>query len=392
MNNKAKGKEKEPPECLSWGTQQWVSWMNSNLFTFSSKPVNSNAHPVGVRPGLGRSHGFPHVFVSALLDKGIHVGIDYVGNAAKSATAFKHLGQQIGEIPLSPNAPAVLINPILRNEYEAVSRSVGHVGTDFVCPRIRQIKLPVGNGEYKVISPLSSPGLSELVNFHLSEIRKDVDAQSERGKADPGENEGSQMSRLVRPTQISGFPVGGQNPQNVGGRIRQMNRPVVLDNLPRLDPKVRHAFSIIFNGLTLRLPRQAMTEYADWWEKKSVSMKEGEKFSLADKQMEKAFLERITQGVLSQVARAQDVLSSVDLMELGIAPDDESNITGSIVSDGWLFPSRRSHAWRQLAAAELVKMMTAYPVRKTKNQEPVFLYYTIDDINRLKNTFEEVIS
>lgn len=138
----------------------------SRLVHFSGKTVNSNAPACGVRIERDGGLDLPLVGVRTLLADGVSVLLDYTQNAGKTATVVKQMRlADSGEAP--ETVPEEQIQVIRRVVAEATV-SAYEEGADWVSPRLRQILLPKGEGQYVAVSPLGSGGLSALLNKKLA--------------------------------------------------------------------------------------------------------------------------------------------------------------------------------------------------------------------------------
>lgn len=372
--------------------KDWTSWIASSLFTFASKPVNSNALPVGVRPGLGRSHGLLHVSASMLLDCGERIGLDYVAGSTSDMSKIKKMRVLIGEISGKKKQLPVISEPDLKIAYEDQTVSPAEYGTHRVCPRMRQLMLPDGAGGYRVISPLASAGLSEAINERLKARAAIRQAHAEIKKQSPKTKIEGELRREMR---VPSFLIGGSNAQNVGGRVHAFRRPLVLDNLPETSPSLRHAFSVIHKGLDLRLPRAVVIEYARWWSNRSASIRSKAKpYAQIDANKEQSFALEIVAALNIQAARALEVLSENErTLYAGskIALEDALANDLSPEDMGWMFASRRDYKWKGLASRFVLDALLRTALARTEDGAPITMDLSPGDQQRLMGLIEENI-
>jgi len=133
----------------------------SHCVHFSSRPVNTNARPVGVR--LNNTATPMPYFAVCTVGPG-KVDVDYLRNGGSEAAPFKQiravLEKRLGEFDGVNMAD---VNHIQKSCL-AASKSAFEFDTHNIDPRLRQILWPTGNDEYLALTPLPSAGLSYLIN------------------------------------------------------------------------------------------------------------------------------------------------------------------------------------------------------------------------------------
>jgi len=265
-------------------------WMDENLFHFSCKTINSNARPGGVRLGAEQALDLPYVSVRTLMAEGKQIGLDYLVNAGKDATYFKRVRQLLGEIDaLESDTPEA--KNLVAAKYLALSTQHSEQDLHTVSPRLRQLLIPLGAADYVAITPLVSAGLSE----HISSVS--------RQRQDTRKIEDNQPPTIGIDRHVNSFSVGGSNPQNVGGRVRSMSRPLVFVNVPKLNPKLRAAFSLYYNGFRPRLPYDMVRRYGLW--QKNVQDKS---MTLALRAQESSLILPMLEALRNQALKAERLI------------------------------------------------------------------------------------
>ncbi len=308
----------------------------SRLVHFSGKTVNSNAPACGVRVGRDGGLDLPLVGVRTLLADGVFVPLDYSRNAGKTATLVKQMRlADGGEAP--ETAPAEDIRRVVAE----ATVSAYEEGTERVSPRLRQLLLPKGEGQYVAVTPLGCGGLSALLNQKLA-------AMPER-------------RRKFRHALLG---IGGSNPQNVGALVREMRNPLLF-SAPREDPLARRVLSVHHKGIALGLPRKAFDAYRLWRERQLRDHDGAMPSTMAIRQREAELIGDIARAVQRRGQRARELLDSNRRL-LGVAPDADSLLSPELedaLVRGLIEPDSRDAAWadrlgRQLARAIETELRT----------------------------------
>lgn len=224
------------------------------LVHMSAKTVNSNATAGGVR--LTNEHALPLPYVSAstLLASGISISLDYLANAGKTA----RIAKQVRAIKMQDDF-ASQANPIERETVlqalEALATIPFETGFQTVDHRVRQLLLPIDlhGSDYVSITPITPSGLCDLL-FHRTTglVTKHREAVKEQKEQD-----GPKEKRALRQAHMN---LGGSNPQNVGGLVRTMQRPLLMD-APVARPSLRAALSIYHKGIPIQFTSRDLHEY-----------------------------------------------------------------------------------------------------------------------------------
>ena len=238
------------------GEKGWKSYsfeeyaeVSSALIHFSSKTVNSNTKLSGVRITEKKAWDAPYVSVRTLMSRGVRLALDYGEGGAKTAGVYAQMRAVLNGEERAKLASAEEKN-MIREEVEKAYGNYFTVGTDFVDHRLRQVLVPRNGveGGYVSMTPVTSGGLCELLcaageglvprhNEHVAEERKSAEAQGKKA-----------VLRRIRQGQ---FGIGGSNPQNIGGLVRSMQKPLFMD-APRAAFGIKEAFFLYHHGLPQR--------------------------------------------------------------------------------------------------------------------------------------------
>lgn len=344
-----------------------ISWMENNLFHFSCKTVNSNAQAGGVRLGAEQALDLPYISARTLLAEHRVIGLDYLVNAGKDATHFKQVRIALGEVEVSKPIESDSTRSI-QEHYQQLGLNHGEKGLGVVSPRLRQLlipkKSPTGCDEYVAITPLGSPGLSELVLSVLKQrevLRKAESSTHKTTGFDP---------------VINQLSVGGSNPQNVGGRVRAMSRPLVFARVPQQNPEIRGALSLAYRGFRPRLPRPMVVAYAQWLQK---IRDDDHKMNLSIHEQEAALIRPMFDAIRTQAIRAGRLLA-----EHG---DDLPENTGEdTLLQSWLSPDTGNAGVR---AQWLVDTLGGYRLNRVDGEQ-ARLILSPEDARRLTVLIEEI--
>lgn len=307
----------------------------SKLVHFSGKTINSNVPACGVRLGQESALDLPVVGIRTLLADGVVVPLDYTQNAGKTATLIKQM-----RLAASSEAPET----ISTDQVQAIQRVVTEVtlsayeeGTDWVCPRLRQLLLPKGTGAYVALTPLGSSGLSALLNQKL--------------KAHP------EFGKRFKHALLG---IGGSNPQNVGSLVREMRNPLLFMS-PTDDPQARRVLSIHFKGISLGLPRRALDAYRQWYEP-LLRQNNGDMPSTMDiRQKEAALIGDLAYAVKKRGQQARELLEAHrDLLPL--TPNATSLLSPEFKDDvvrGLIEPDSRDAGWSYRCGHRIARAIEA---------------------------------
>ena len=308
----------------------------SRLVHFSSKTVNSNAPACGVRVARESTLDLPVVGVRTLLADAASVPLDYTRNAGQTATVVKQMRLAQNEQP--PEGVQAEQLQAIRDTTESATAVAYEEGTDWVSPRLRQILLPKGKGEYLAITPLGSGGLSVLLNRKL-------EALPERNKK-------------FRHALLG---IGGSNPQNVGALVREMRNPLIF-RAPMEDPVVRRVLSIHFKGIELWLPRKLMEDYRAWRDRQIHASGGSMPSTMWIRQREEQYVRDIARVVVLRSQQARQLLEA-HRERLPLLPDADSLLSPTLddeVIRGLIEPETRDAKWADKFSRRIAQAIASY--------------------------------
>jgi len=334
------------PSIEAWKTYSLEEYREAaaTLVHFSAKGVNSNAEAGGVRLDPGDGLDLPYVSARCLLACGVGLEADYTKNAGNTATVVKQIRKLAEGVHGEAEARAQSI-------LEATAKALesGHTtGTETVSPRLRQILLPKGNGEYLAITPLPAGGLSQVINSR-------VKAHNEA--ADEARKQATESKSIPRRLRRATLGVGGANPQNVGALVREMQSPLVFE-APTENPALREAYRIHYQGIPIRLPYRPMRAWRDWRDVEEAKNGGSLPTNLETREAEKGLVLAVAQTILGTGPQARRLLEA-HLAELP---------SGKLLSDeledevlrGLIEPAERQNGWARAFAGRLAKEMGRY--------------------------------
>lgn len=259
------------------------------LVHFSTKTVNSNALPCGIRLGEADYVDWPYVAVSCLGPG--EVPCDYFRGANDAGVVKQALDALSGE-PLAEkyaNLPDV-------EELAAIQRASVQLGqayaagTGQVGIRLRQIIVQDGDGQDVALTPLQSAGFSHVL---VNRLERELAEQPEGAK---------------RYRARGYLGIGGANPQNVGRYVRDMWRPLWFQP-PQEDGEIRQALAIHYRGIPLTPPPRLVQGYQDW-RQALMALHGGRMPSDRDTRAQEAeFLRSVTAAIQGRAERARDLLN-----------------------------------------------------------------------------------
>lgn len=247
----------------------------AELVHFSSKTVNSNATLTGVRLSSADALDAPYVAARTLMARGVALSLDYGKGGAAMAGICKQVNAVLRKDPFAEQG-----SPEERTAIEdamtLARASAFRVGTEAVDHRLRQLLIPKEDAEggYVCLTPITAGGVCELlfekdkglVARHNAACEEEKKRMAKPGGGEEGEGRPPQSGlRKLRQAQLG---IGGSNPQNVGGLVRVMQRPLFMD-APRGVGSLRRAFSFYYKGISLDfsrpgLLRQSLAAYVDF--------------------------------------------------------------------------------------------------------------------------------
>jgi len=334
------------------------SYMTQKLFHFSSKAVHSNASVGGVRLGSEQALDLPYIGARTLMSEGASIGLDYI-DGATSASHLKRI-RLIEENGADPDLSTDECSDLMAH-LAAIGREHAEHGLYHVSMRLRQVLLPK-DGQYISMTPMSSAGLCEFI---INKFNDFTNKQIEDGK--------KENRRLPRPERVNSFSVGGSNPQNVGGRVRALHKPVVFVNVPRIDLGLRHAMSTHFKGFRPRIPREFMNEFA---EHQSIMRNQTENLVLKKQELE--IIKKIMGAVHNQ---AKKTTASLERYSSEITVKNHDELMNAVLKPNPANAGIRAH-W-------LIKSLSGFRLG-SDDANAFFLILSTPERDRIHNAMKEI--
>ncbi|EIC20984.1 hypothetical protein [Thiorhodovibrio frisius] len=257
-----------------------------SLIHFSQKLTNSNASPAGVRLSPEQSLDLPYVCGRTMLEHGYTIGTDYVAiRSAWFPTMLKQImAFERGDASPPSDDEAEWIREMMRE----VNTTGLDVAVDSISIRARQL-LVEKDGTYVAVTPLGSAGLCEILD----------------GRINAHNEEQSASKRKTLKRAYMGY--GGSNPQNIGGRARAAQRPLVFF-APSGGHHPREALRYYHRGISLVPNKEKMRNYHAWHIAQRASSG-GELLSNSNRRaQEEALIKSIAQDILSRAEHAYGAL------------------------------------------------------------------------------------
>lgn len=253
----AKPKAAKPIEKKKWVNLTQAECLKSikTAAHLSSKSVNSNASPVGVR--LDPANRLPLHFVAVSTLDATKIPVDYVNGTAGArplSQITSVLNGNDGDLYTEISVEQVSMIEGLREQLLSPSST----GTGFIDPRLRQVIWPTINdaSQWVALTPLHSNGLSEVIRVRL--------------KVESEKYTNPLMGKTSFRRNNAVFGVGGasiMNAANVGRFVGAMRRPLVF-NGPKEVKSIRTAYALHFNGhlrgLAFAPPKKQTLAFAHW--------------------------------------------------------------------------------------------------------------------------------
>lgn len=326
MANPDEESKETTPEDSSQKTKKWKVYspekyaeVFAKLVHFSSKTVNSNAAPVGVRLSMYDALDEPYVSVRTLIARGIKLPFDYLEGGAAVAGIYKQINSVIhDDIFAKESTEEERIS--IKNKMEDIYSTTYVTGVDFIDHRLRQILIPKkdADGSYVSMTPITAGGLCSLLFDKEQGLvsRHNAAYEEEKkisGNSDAGPGTSVTQHGLKKLSQAQ-FGIGGSNPQNVGGLVRTMQRPLFLD-APSI---VKMVFSLYYKGPKLNFSqpgtlRESLQAYVEFRKKyhldRSTPAPQGiSPTNQKAREKEKKLLQGIADAVLSLADETREIL------------------------------------------------------------------------------------
>ncbi len=346
---------------------------------FSIKTINSNAESGGIRLSKSQELDLPYISARTLLNEGLMIPTDYQGNAQK-ARVFKvikamMLNEDISKQELDFQQQVVKLTPELATLFDKPYQE----NLSYINPRVRQLLIPK-NGKYLSISPISSAGVNYLFNQEVD----DIEQQIKEKDAD------------FHNLQMAVFGIGGSNPQNVGGLVREMQRPIVL-SAPKIDNHSRQALAIFYRGFHYYINKDLLTDWANLlniqldktaknpiknWHEKTVYSPSSD---MKVRAKEKNYLQNIVKSILRQGDfHRQNLMKCVDILpSLDELPRQSfwSSPEVDYITQGLIEPKLRDDSWRHEFAKNLAQRIIIGKIQSDDNQ---LVSHSLDDNARYR--------
>lgn len=384
---------------------------------FSFKTVNSNASAGGVRLDAEDALSLPYVSARTLLAEGNSCMTDYTKNAGRVATHFKHAKQArmaaSGMVPKKKADSAKSAEKddapdLAPDELQAVGEALARCtqgrledGCDaFLDPRLRQLLLPctdeAGNVSYRSVSPLTAGGLCQIVRAHVAvsnEANKlgREEWQKEKEKALKKNPKAVIPPFSTRSVQSAQLGIGGSNPQNVGGLVREMQHPMYM-GAPQAKGGLRQALALHHKGVDLKISPKLVRKYAEFLK---TNTEDGvRQTGMESRAEEQAILAEFVDDVMDQVDDIRRVLDQ----HLDMLPVDATGkpmyFTPKLHRDvkaAWVDESLRGRDWASLAAAWLANAIGKFEAQ-TKNGPKRLLSLDVFGIKSIESLIEEFLA
>lgn len=341
---------------------------------FSSRPVNTNARPVGVRLNNAAS---PMPYLAVCTIGPSKVDVDYLRNGGSEAAPFKQtravLEKRLGDFDGVKMADVEHIQQTCL----VVSTSAFEFDTHNIDPRLRQILWPTGNDEYLALTPLPSAGLSYLINSTVTALKTKVENDAIEEKA----------SKTGTPPKKGGYyarsilGIGGANTQNAGGLIYSMTRPLVF-SAPQEDTNLRQGIAAYHNGIRYQHSRALLDEYGLWLYHRRG--KTPSKNTVRIRTQVRDLIQRIGRDILR---RADDAIGRIEKVDLpGCCSPDLPD-----VQQGLLDPAKRDTRWCRLIATDIARGVGSHRFRVSGEKELVSVALNDTEVGVIAGYIEELL-
>lgn len=265
------------------------------MVTHSAKSVNSNAQQVGVRVAQDSYLPLPYVSVRTEGPGRVPLETLMLGGAGTATASLQVLALLDNndlalEAPEEDRAAIAALQPLLAAGYA--------FNTDSVGMRMKQVLLPSQEEDgYISLSPLHAPGLSTRLRGLL---KKEADTRPDG----------------VRKRPMLALSIGGKNPQNLGLRIRDMQRIPVFE-APAVDPRIQQAYRLQHKGTSLHPDQTLLQTFYEvrnaWLSQRAAQHKAVQ--TAAWRSRERELLEAMAVEVLTRARQGREAL-----LEAGLHP------------------------------------------------------------------------
>ena len=352
-----------------------------DLVTHSIKGVNTNATGGGVRVVPSRDPDMPYASVRFGRES---VALDYTKNATQPFAAST-VTEQLDAVRLEKfdRFSGVIAKECvdLRERVLSVLDQPRIAAGPHVSPRVRQILVDDGQGGDVCLTPLPSGGFSVRLHRLVQEARDEWATHEKIGS-----------SHRIFLDEVA-IKVGGDKAQNAGrihliGAMQQAYCPSAPADADGDPQGLRAAFALYYRGVSLRLPRALLQDYArflaglrQWDERRGVS------------EMRRTTT-RLDRESTHMAAMARVICERGDRAHAQIAPYVASGVLASyaspdlpLVQQGLLDPAKRDGDWKGALAQNLAHQIVSAKTR----DETLIVGLAGQSIESLQDTIKEVL-
>lgn len=300
---------------------------------FTSKAINSNASPFGIRLSLEDRIDLPYVAVRTMDPDMVPVDYFHGGQTMKAFRQFSWAKRKA-----SGSEGKDLFSGAPLEDLEYIDKALKEMSkrfeskSSFVGLRLRQIIVQNENGEDIILTPLPSPGFSEILRSRLEEER-----------ALHGAAEGRDKGQIMYHRERGFVGIGGGNTQNVGGYVSSMQSPLFFCP-PKEDRKIRAFYAVIASLSSKggrKRPQLSNTILQDFymWREDLLDTHRGiMPGNLGTREAERAFITRLILDLEEKSIKTLRILDGID-------EERYSDDIDLLMKDPWLNPSIRDNDW-----------------------------------------------
>jgi hypothetical protein len=353
--------EQAPPKTAPWRpfTEEQYRDVIGHLVHFSTKTINTNAKPTGIRLDPADTTPSRYLCASSALASGYTLPLDYLTNSGPTATISKQLSQVLNDgLPDDADPDSVAL---IRRLYDEACNSPLLTGNEKVSPRLRQLLLPCDDGSYVAITPITSSGLTAAVNERTK-------ANRARWR-DTQDKHNSDICRL----KTAYLGLGGANPVNIGRLANNwlLQYPLFF-SAPHNDQSVTQQYLAAHRGVRPLLNRAIMVEIRDSLLPIQQHSNGELPSNLKTRNTADQLIVRLVGSLLQRAENTrEEAIRIIGPAEADAATETNTEDNRRTLQDRWghlsnvqqglLEPELRSKAWREELAAEMVSAIDGYP-------------------------------
>jgi len=329
-------KQKEPkaPKETPWKNFSDVDRKVIPEFShFTSKAVNSNSSSFGIRLSPRDRIDLPYVAVRTMDVDSVPVDYFHGGQTMKAFRQFSWAKRKA-----SGSEGKDVFSGATQEDLAYIEKTLGEMSerhetkSTFVGLRLRQVIVQTETGEDVVLTPLPSPGFSEVLRNRIEEERTLYGASEGKDKNEVMDN------------RVKGFiGIGGGNPQNVGGYVSSMQSPLFFSP-PKEEKKFRAFFGMVNSHLTeagMKRPRLSGSILLDFykWRERILALHRGVMpgdFEIREE--ERVFIARLVSDLEEQAVRSSSLIDDINKERYQKSID-------LLMTDPWINPSERDNDW-----------------------------------------------